>query len=230
VTTEQNPRDRLFDPDSDTADLRDRDEFGPAPVEETEDTIREPEAHRPRAADEDEQTSQAIAEEGAAASDEADRDPVDRVADRGDDAGAEVADRPNGAVATSNRSDADRDLDRPGEQVGEQPAVADVPTDTGTAGADRGEPLLSGSEADQLRTRWHEVQHEFVDDPQRAVDEAAKLVALAADRVTSMLRDQVGALDETRTVGSANDGEPATEQLRIVMQRYHVLLDRVLAV
>lgn len=230
MTTEQNPRDRLFDPDSDTADLRDPDEFGPAPVDETEDTIRDPEAHRPRAGDQDERTSQAIAEEGAAAPDDAGRDPGDRSGDPGHDEDAPISDRPDDAVATSNRSDADGDLDRPEDRVGEQPAGAGVPVDTETVGADLGEPLLPGSEVDQLRTRWHEVQHEFVDDPQRAVDDAAQLVSLATERVTLMLRVQVDALDESRTAGSANDGEPDTEQLRTIMKRYHMLLDKMLAV
>jgi hypothetical protein len=77
VSTEQNPRDRLFDPDPDTVDVRDR-EGGPEPVDETEDTIRDPAAHRPTVADPDQQTSEAIAEEAAVAPDDAaDNRPVE---------------------------------------------------------------------------------------------------------------------------------------------------------
>jgi hypothetical protein len=94
----------------------------------------------------------------------------------------------------------------------------------------RGGPLLPSGDADQIRTRWHELQAGFVDDPRKAVEEAAQLVSHATDRVTAVLTDQLGALDEGRSAGTAVGDESATEQLRTLMQRYHVLLDRMLAV
>ncbi|HEY8113089.1 MAG TPA: hypothetical protein VII16_09510, partial [Actinomycetes bacterium] len=75
-----------------------------------------------------------------------------------------------------------------------------------------------------------EVQLGFVDDPRQAVDDAAELVSLAVDRVASLLRDQVGALNDDRPSGDADGGEPDTEGLRTLMQRYHALLDRMLEV
>jgi len=48
--------------------------------------------------------------------------------------------------------------------------------------------------------------------------------------VASLLRDQVGALNDDGPRGDAAGGEPDTERLRILMRRYHALLDRMLAV
>lgn len=62
---------------------------------------------------------------------------------------------------------------------------------------------------DPLRTRWHEAQHMFVDDPAGAVRKAAALVQAAAEHAT------------TTHDGPGTESGPDTEQLRITMQRYH---------
>jgi hypothetical protein len=328
VSTEQNSRDRLFDPDSDTTDARDR-EDGPEPVDETEDTIRDPAAHRPTVANPDQRTSEEIAEEGTAAPDGAadDRRVEDNTGDDsadgdrggqpvvrdsfgspGDDEAAGFSDGPDDVTAASglaapddavdgadeqrSKDEGDRmkgdrgedDLDRQapgsttdlaqadgmsGEAVDEDvnradedvdrtaadggpadaagradlravpaaaAAVADEqPSDEAPGGGhtpdveDAG-ALLPGAETDRLRIRWREVQLGFVDDPRQAVDDAAELVSLAVDRVASLLRDQVGALNDDRPIEDADGSEPDTEGLRTLMQRYHALLDRMLGV
>jgi hypothetical protein len=327
VSTEQNSRDRLFDPDSDTTDVRDR-EDGPELVDETEDAIRDPAAHRPMVADPDQRTSDAIAEEAAAAPDGAadDRRVADNTGDDsadgdrggqpvvrdsfgspGDDEAARFSDGADDVAAVSGpaapddaidgadeqrgmdegeRGDGDRgeddldrqapgsatdlaeasgmsgeaadeDVDRADEDVDRTaadggpadaaeradlravPAAAAVPREQpadeapgggGTPDVENAGALLPGAETDRLRIRWREVQLGFVDDPRRAVDDAAELVSLAADRVASLLRDQVGALNDDRPSGDADGSEPDTEGLRTLMQRYHALLDRMLGV
>ncbi len=329
MSTEQNPRDRLFDPDPDTADFRDRDEGSPEPVDETEDTIRDPAAHRPGVADQDQQTSDALAEEGAAALDSAaDNRPVeentgddsadgdrggqpvvrDSFGPPGDDEAARFSDGPDDVTAGSGPAapddaidgadeqrgtdegepgDGDRgehDLDRQapgsatalaetsdmsGEAVDERLARADEgvdrtaadgsradaaegadmraavpaaaalpgeqPSDEAAGGGETpdvedGGALLPSAETYRLRIRWREVQLGFVDDPRQAVDDAAELVSRAVDRVASLLRDQVGALNDDKPSGDADGSEPDTEGLRTLMQRYHALLDRMLGV
>ncbi len=335
MSTEQNPRHRLFDPDSDTTDARDR-EDGPEPVDETEDTIRDPAAHRPMVANPDQRTSDAIAEEGTAApdgaaddrrvedntgDDSADSDrggqPVvrDSFGSPGDDEAARFSEGPDDVTAVSGpaapddgidgadeqrgmdeggRGDGDRDeddLDRqaPGsatdlaEASGMSGEAADEGVDRADEGVDRADEdvdrtaadggpadaaeradlravpaaaaavpgeqpsdevpgggetpavedagaLLPGADTDRLRIRWREVQLGFVDDPRQAVDDAAELVSLTVDRVASLLRDQVGALNDDRPGGDADGSEPDTEGLRTLMQRYHALLDRMLGV
>jgi hypothetical protein len=328
VSTEQNSRDRLFDPDSDTTDARDR-EDGPEPVDETEDTIRDPAAHRPTVANPDQRTSEEIAEEGTAAPDGAadDRRVEDNTGDDsadgdrggqpvvrdsfgspGDDEAAGFSDGPDDVTAASglaapddavdgadeqrSKDEGDRmkgdrgedDLDRQapgsttdlaqadgmsGEAVDEDVNRADEDVDrtaadggpadaagradlravpAATAAVPDEQPsdeapggghtpdvedagaLLPDAETDRLRIRWREVQLGFVDDPRQAVDDAAELVSLAVDRVASLLRDQVGALNDDRPIEDADGSEPDTEGLRTLMQRYHALLDRMLGV
>jgi len=327
VSTEQNSRDRQFDPDSDTTEARDR-EDGPEPVDETEDTMRDPAAHQPTVANPDQRTSDAIAEEGTTAPDGAADDrrvednpgddsangdrggqPVvrDGFGSPGDDEAAGLSEGPDDVTAASgpaasddaidgadeqrgmdegDRMDSDRgedDLDRQapgsatdlaeasgmsGEAADERlaradedvdrtaadggpadaaeradlraavPAAAALPGDQPSDEAPRGGEtphvedggaLLPSAETYRLRIRWREVQLGFVDDPRQAVDDAAELVSLAVDRVASLLRDQVGALNDDGPRG-AEDGEPDTERLRTLMRRYHALLDRMLAV
>jgi hypothetical protein len=318
MSTEQNPRDRLFDPDSDTVDLRDR-EDGPEPVEQTEDTIRDPAAHEPRVADADQQTSDAIAEEAAAAPDDAADDhrvednngdgpadgdrtgqePVvrDGLGPPGEDEAASLSDSPDDVTAASDTPDEPRgihegerdqgdrgedDLDRQYPRSATDLAEAsDTSGEAADTGVDRGEDVdraaADGSPADaaerpdihaapaavavpgehpadglaggeetpevedagallphaetyRLRIRWREAQLGFVDDPRQAVDDAAELVSAAVDKVASLLRDQVGSLDASRSSRDADGGESETEQLRTLMRRYHALLDRMLGV
>jgi hypothetical protein len=271
----------LFDPDSDTADFRDREE-GPEPVDETEDTIRDPAAHRPGVVDQDQQTSEAIAEEGATAPDGAaddhpiddnsgndpadhhgaDHEPVarDSFGAHGDDEAARFSDSPDDATTVSTPPAADdavdgqadplsmtegdrgaNDMDRQSAQsvqqasAGADGASADLPADGRPDSEETTDqtvtgPLMSGADVDQLMVRWREVQLQFVDDPRRSVNDAAQLVSLAANQVTSLLRDQVGALDQNRSSVDADGDEPDTERLRNLMRRYHALLDRMLAV
>jgi hypothetical protein len=113
----------------------------------------------------------------------------------------------------------------PDEQPSDEAPGGGQTPDVEDAGA-----LLPGAETDRLRIRWREVQLGFVDDPRQAVDDAAELVSLAVDRVASLLRDQVGALNDDRPSGDAGGSEPDTEGLRTLMQRYHALLDRMLGV
>jgi hypothetical protein len=113
----------------------------------------------------------------------------------------------------------------PDEQPSDEAPGGGQTPDVEDAGA-----LLPDAETVRLRIRWREVQLGFVDDPRQAVDDAAELVSLAVDRVASLLRDQVGALNDDRPSGDADGREPDTEGLRTLMQRYHALLDRMLGV
>jgi hypothetical protein len=252
MTREENPRDRLFNPEPDTSDYRDRTEFGPEPVDETEDTVRDPEAHRPAPADEDRETSEEIAEEGARADATGADDPAASgrpgempTEETGEAGRSDVPDRSPVESARDETASAEAAHVSPSAETsdeGPSPAPVSVGVEGGRAPApgageagvlddtNRDGPLLPASDADQMRTRWHELQAGFVDDPRRAVDEAAQLVSQATDRITSALKDRLGALDEGRSAGLGAGDESATEQLRTLMQRYHVLLDRLLAV
>jgi len=92
-----------------------------------------------------------------------------------------------------------------------------------------GEPkaaLFPDQERDQLRSRWNEIQSEFVDQPRHSVEEADGLVAQTIKRLAESF---AGA--RTNLEGQwARGGDVSTEDLRVAFQRYRSFFDRLLAV
>ena len=70
--------------------------------------------------------------------------------------------------------------------------------------------LIPGGELEGLRTRWKQVQTEFVDQPRKAVGEADGLVAWAMKRLAGGVpRRAVPAGAAVRSRGGCFDGRPA---------------------
>lgn len=88
--------------------------------------------------------------------------------------------------------------------------------------------LIDDAEAEQLRTRWREVQQRFVDDPRGAMDAATDVVAGAAKRIELAITERLDHLRRSWP-DTSRWTEAETEQLRSLMQRYRDLLDRLLA-
>jgi hypothetical protein len=109
-------------------------------------------------------------------------------------------------------------------------------------------PLLS--DTDGLRVSWQQVQASFVDDPLTAVTDAAGLVEQTAQALAAALRqrqqalrarwDRNGLPDGVEDADSGGSpatpspdgdrlaaGEPDTEQLRLLIQRYRVLFNHL---
>jgi hypothetical protein len=89
---------------------------------------------------------------------------------------------------------------------------------------ERPEPLLSGSDADGFRERWHELQTAFVDDPRDAVQGAHRLVGELMQGLAQTFAREREALEERWSSG----GEPSTEDLRVALQRYRTFFERLL--
>ncbi len=68
-----------------------------------------------------------------------------------------------------------------------------------------------------LREQWQGIQAAFVDDPQRAVDEAGALV----DRTLDQIRTNVGSARRSESM--------STEDLRVSFQRYREFFQRLLS-
>jgi hypothetical protein len=107
------------------------------------------------------------------------------------------------------------------------PAPAAVPAGTGTV--DR---LFPEGAGEKLRDRWQHIQIDFVDDPRHAVEEADALVDQVATQLTESITANRRALRdswEKKGAGSAADdsGFP-TEQLRLTLQQYRSMLNRIL--
>jgi|SRR5579859_1972903 len=90
-------------------------------------------------------------------------------------------------------------------------------TDVGTA-------LFSDSDIGDLRSRWSNVQAEFVDEPRRAVQEADQLVATVMQRLAEGFANERGSLEKQWDSGQ----DASTEDLRMALQRYRAFFNRLL--
>jgi hypothetical protein len=110
------------------------------------------------------------------------------------------------------------------------PAVAETGTDTplvrvpDSAAPAPDEPLL-GEAAALVREEWRQVQASFVDDPRASVTAAVGVVADAAARLESLLRERQRGL---RGSGDGN-GQADTETFRQLMLTYRGLLNKLIS-
>ena len=115
------------------------------------------------------------------------------------------------------------------EQMAEEPmtdeAMADEPV-TGRPMADRSatdrpmadEPMFADDVADRLRTRWRELQADFVDDPEGAVR--------AADDVVDEMMKTIA--ERRQRLTGEWQGHTDTEELRLALRGYRSFVDTLL--
>ncbi len=77
---------------------------------------------------------------------------------------------------------------------------------------------------DDLRSRWNDVQAQFVDDPQSAVEKAHNLVAQLVDELTQTFTRERSTLEQQWQGGNVD-----TEALRVALQRYRAFFNRLLS-
>ena len=96
--------------------------------------------------------------------------------------------------------------------------------------AQRNAPLFDATAARDLRTRWINVQTEFVDEPRDAVQKADSLVAEVLQQLTDTFAREREELEAgwSRN-GDGSEGEVSTEDLRQAIQRYRSFFNRLLA-
>jgi hypothetical protein len=85
-------------------------------------------------------------------------------------------------------------------------------------------PLFSDSDVGDLRSKWSNVQAEFVDEPRRAVEEADQLVATVMQRLAEGFARERGSLEKQWESGET----ASTEDLRMALQRYRAFFNRLL--
>ena len=93
---------------------------------------------------------------------------------------------------------------------------------------DRAMPMFAGDEAEGYRTRWDAVQTGFVDEPQRAVQEADALVAQVIKRLSEAFADERTRL-EHQWGRSDQDRQISTEDLRVALRKYRSFFERLLS-
>jgi hypothetical protein len=87
------------------------------------------------------------------------------------------------------------------------------------------EPLFPGSEANNFRTRWTEIQTYFVDEPRQAVERADELVAEVIQRLAQVFAEERQNLESQWGQGDSAD----TEGLRVALRRYRSFFERLLS-
>jgi polyhydroxyalkanoate synthesis regulator phasin len=87
-------------------------------------------------------------------------------------------------------------------------------------------PLLERSRANELHTRWRELQTKFVDDPRVTVEEADALVDELLQDIGRGFADARAELERQWTEGD----NASTEDLRLTLQRYRSFFERLLTV
>jgi hypothetical protein len=99
--------------------------------------------------------------------------------------------------------------------------------DYGSVTADPGPQasLLEDGELQSITTRWKDIQAEFVDEPERAVQEADALVAELMQRLAAMFATERAGLEERWAGGR----QVTTEDLRQGLRRYRSFFERLLA-
>ncbi|MFG2772728.1 hypothetical protein [Streptomyces sp. NPDC048350] len=84
--------------------------------------------------------------------------------------------------------------------------------------------LLSSEDEEAFRSRWHDIQSLFVDDPREAVHAADGLVADVMQTLAATFSDH-----KTRLEGQWSEGERVdTESLRVALRQYRSFFNRLL--
>jgi len=97
-------------------------------------------------------------------------------------------------------------------------------TANGVLNGTQNDVVIATEQNTDFRTRWREIQAEFIDDPQQAAEHADHLVA----EITKVFAEQ--AEQERNRLASTwqQKGAHGTEELRLVMRRYRGLIDHML--
>jgi hypothetical protein len=140
----------------------------------------------------------------------------------------EDADNDEGYADGSQRyEDAAHDLVAEPAVSGQAVPGASDDGDRGSVPAGRGSraSLLEDGELRGITMRWKDIQAEFVDEPQKAVQEADALVAELMQRLAVMFATERAEL-ENRWAGG---DQVSTEDLRQGLRRYRSFFERLLA-
>jgi hypothetical protein len=119
-----------------------------------------------------------------------------------------------GTAENAGRDDAPAPL--PGSPPAERAATP--------AGPDGRLALFSGEEEQRLRARWTAIQGSFIDEPREAVAEADALVQDTVRSLHEMFQRERRQFEALWT----DEGSASTEDLRLAVQRYRALFERLL--
>lgn len=87
-------------------------------------------------------------------------------------------------------------------------------------------PLFEDGEAEDLRSRWNNIQAGFVDQPGQSVERADELVATVINRLSEVFSVERENLEQAW----ASSDNVSTEDLRVALRRYRSFFDRLLSI
>ncbi|MEV7571274.1 hypothetical protein [Streptomyces tanashiensis] len=153
------------------------------------------------------------------------RDEEERDEDR--NIGTEADTRTDSRTDSTTETKTDADTGRSGEPNTQPGLDEDTARTEGAATpAAEDEPpiLLESGDEEAFRTRWHEIQSQFVDDPREAVHAADALVTDVIRKLAATFSDRKKDLEE-----QWNEGEDVdTESLRMALRQYRSFFNRLL--
>lgn len=135
--------------------------------------------------------------------------------DRGTDRGTGVDHGTDQNLSTADLASASAGPDTAGTAPATTPAQSGGDVET--------PPLIDEDKVTGFRDRWQNVQTGFVDDPKQAVQQADELVAAVISALATTFAEHKGDLE-----AQWQQGEPATEELRIALRRYRSFFDQLL--
>ena len=87
-------------------------------------------------------------------------------------------------------------------------------------------PLFANGAAEDLRSRWLDIQTSFVDEPGSSVEQADLLVAEVMKQLARTFAQKRSKLELQLGQGE----EISTEELRMALRRYRSFFDRLLSI
>jgi hypothetical protein len=158
-------------------------------------------------------------------SDATENDRVDRIDESAPHDPWLEAEDSRGVTTEARSSATPADLARhSAERTESQPPSGPVEHLPGEVHADPTVDIWPGRAADGMRERWRDLQALFVDDPRAAAEGADAVLAETIETLSRSLESARSDLAEWRTKQNVD-----TEGLRVTLQRYRTVLDRVLA-
>ena len=105
-----------------------------------------------------------------------------------------------------------------------QPAAPSAGGTQQSAEADAAQ-LLDPKDREAMTQRWREIQADFVDQPQKAMQDADALVAGLMQQLAQMFSQERSQLEAQWSRGD----QVSTEELRVSLQRYRAFFERLLS-
>jgi hypothetical protein len=96
-----------------------------------------------------------------------------------------------------------------------------------TAGEYGPTTLFADDETQSFRSRWTDIQSEFVDEPKKSVERADLLVTETIRRLAEIFLAERDKLEQEWSRGESG---VSTEELRLALRRYRSFFDRLLTV